>query len=83
MGSVIWCISPSLTVEGLKNILKIIFLFIPLETWLPNTHEQEEQPIMKAEKRQQIRIKLEGYSADIADGPFVYAGIVEDAITTV
>ena len=38
---------------------------------------------MKAEKRQQIRIKLEGYSADIADGPFVYAGIVEDAITTV
>lgn len=33
---------------------------------------------MKAEKRQQMRIKLQGYSADIADGSFVYGGIVED-----
>lgn len=30
------------------------------------------------EKRRRIRVKLEGYIADIADGYFVYAGRVED-----
>jgi hypothetical protein len=30
------------------------------------------------EKRRRIRVKLEGYIADVADGYFVYAGRVED-----
>ena len=30
------------------------------------------------EKRQHIRIKLDGYVADVADGYLVYAGMVED-----
>jgi hypothetical protein len=37
---------------------------------------------MKTEKRQQIRKKIQGYSADIADGHFVYGGIVEDISLT-
>jgi hypothetical protein len=30
------------------------------------------------EKRKQARVKLKGYIADIADGHFIYGGIVED-----
>ncbi len=30
------------------------------------------------EKRRQTRMKLKGYIADIADGHFIYGGIVED-----
>ena len=30
------------------------------------------------EKRRQARLKLKGYIADIADGHFIYGGIVED-----
>ena len=30
------------------------------------------------EKRQQNRAKLKGYIADIADGHFIYGGMVED-----
>jgi hypothetical protein len=32
----------------------------------------------KSEKRRQLRMKLQGYIADIADGHLVYAGTVED-----
>lgn len=31
-----------------------------------------------SEKRRQIRTKLKGYIADIADGHFIYGGMVED-----
>jgi hypothetical protein len=30
------------------------------------------------EKRKQVRLKLKGFIADIADGHFIYGGIVED-----
>lgn len=30
------------------------------------------------EKRRQVRMKLKGYIADIADGHFIYGGVVED-----
>ncbi len=30
------------------------------------------------EKRRHVRVELEGYIADVADGYFVYAGMVED-----
>lgn len=32
----------------------------------------------KIDKRRQARIKLNGYIADIADGNFIYGGIIED-----
>ncbi len=36
----------------------------------------------QTKNRRNIRVKLEGYIADIADGHFVYAGMVEDVSVT-